>query len=72
LDDRPRSAVKDRPVAALAPTDSFVPRHIGPDDAEIAQMLDRLGVPSLDALIEQTVPGDIRLRRPLELPTARG
>jgi glycine dehydrogenase len=72
LDDRPRSAVKDRPVAALAPTDSFVPRHIGPDDAEIAEMLERLGVPSLDALIEQTVPGDIRLRRPLDLPPARG
>jgi len=72
LDDRPRSAVKDRPVtASLAPTDRFVPRHIGPDEAEVAQMLERLGLPSLDALIEETVPAGIRLRRRLDLPTAR-
>jgi glycine dehydrogenase len=73
LDDRPRSAVKDRPASSsLAPTDGFVPRHIGPDEAEIAQMLERLGTPSLDALIDETVPADIRLRRPLALPPARG
>jgi glycine dehydrogenase len=74
LDDRPTSAVKDRLPAApsLAPTDGFVSRHIGPDEAEVAQMLERLGRPSLDALIEETVPADIRLRRPLALPPARG
>ncbi len=72
MDDRPRSAVKDRPASSLAPTDRFAPRHIGPDEAEIAQMLERLGTPSLDALIDQTVPADIRLGRPLDLPPARG
>jgi glycine dehydrogenase len=74
LGDRPTSAVKDRVAAAasLAPTDSFIPRHIGPDDAEIARMLERLGVASLDALMDETVPADIRLRRPLQLPPARG
>jgi glycine dehydrogenase len=74
LDDRPTSAVNDRLPAApsLAPTDGFVSRHIGPDEAEVAQMLERLGRPSLDALIEETVPADIRLRRSLALPPARG
>ena len=72
MDDRPHSAVKDRPTpASLAPADRFVPRHIGPDEAEVAQMLERLGLPSLDALIEETVPAGIRLRRPLDLPPAR-
>src|SRR5438552_15911474 len=34
-------------------------------------MLERLGLPSLDALMEETVPAGIRLRRPLSLPPAR-
>ncbi|PYQ05124.1 MAG: glycine dehydrogenase (aminomethyl-transferring), partial [Acidobacteria bacterium] len=34
-------------------------------------MLERLGTPSLDALIDETVPADIRLRRGLQLPPAR-
>ena len=73
MDDRLRSAVNDRPaVASLAPADRFAPRHIGPDEAEIAEMLARLGVPSLDALMEETVPAGIRLRRGLDLPPARG
>ena len=32
------------------------PRHIGPDSAERAAMLAAIGVPSLDALIDQTIP----------------
>jgi glycine dehydrogenase len=73
LADRPHSAVRDRPaLASLAATDGFVPRHIGPDDSEVAQMLERLGLASLEALIEETVPPGIRLRRRLDLPSARG
>ena len=34
-------------------------------------MLDLLGYPSLDALIDEAVPAQIRLRRPLQLPAAR-
>ncbi|PYQ14602.1 MAG: glycine dehydrogenase (aminomethyl-transferring) [Acidobacteria bacterium] len=73
MDDRPRSALKDRPAPAesLAPGDSFLPRHVGPDAAEIRQMLDLLGVASLDALVDETIPADIRFRRALELPAAR-
>ncbi|MBW4679256.1 MAG: aminomethyl-transferring glycine dehydrogenase [Microcoleus vaginatus WJT46-NPBG5] len=55
----------------LAPTDTFVHRHIGPNSDEIQQMLDVLGLPSLDTLIDKTVPQAIRLTRPLQLPEAR-
>ncbi|MEH1955916.1 aminomethyl-transferring glycine dehydrogenase [Nostoc sp.] len=49
---------------------SFVPRHIGPNSDDIEQMLKVLGFPSLDALIDQTVPQTIRLKQPLKLPAA--
>ena len=47
---------------------SFQSRHIGPDPAARDQMLAAIGVPSLEALIEQTVPPDIRLAAALDLP----
>lgn len=40
-------------------------RHIGPSPAEIAQMLEVVGVSSLDELIAQTVPASIRQDAPL-------
>ncbi|QFS48846.1 aminomethyl-transferring glycine dehydrogenase [Nostoc sphaeroides] len=49
---------------------SFVPRHIGPNSDDIHLMLKVLGFPSLDALINQTVPQPIRLKQPLKLPEA--
>jgi glycine dehydrogenase len=51
--------------------DSFVPRHIGPTDDDIAKMAAAVGFPSLDALIDATVPERIRLRRPLKLPAGK-
>jgi glycine dehydrogenase len=53
---------------ALAPTDLFVRRHIGPGETQIREMLETLGYDSLDGLIETAVPEAIRLDRPLELP----
>ncbi len=47
---------------------SFQSRHIGPDAAARDQMLAAIGVSSLDALIDQTIPPDIRLTAPLDLP----
>jgi len=47
---------------------SFIPRHIGPDALQLKQMLDTLGVPSLDTLIDQTVPASIRMKTPPDLP----
>ncbi|HRO11130.1 aminomethyl-transferring glycine dehydrogenase [Amaricoccus sp.] len=40
-------------------------RHIGPSPSEMAEMLEVVGAGSLDALIDETVPADIRLREPL-------
>ena len=50
--------------------DLFQERHIGPGPAEMVRMLDVVGVPSLDALIDEIVPGDIRLKSPIKLPPA--
>lgn len=47
---------------------SFKSRHIGPREEEISLMTKRIGVNSLDELIDNTVPEDIRLRKPLNLP----
>ncbi|MEM6564375.1 MAG: aminomethyl-transferring glycine dehydrogenase [Pseudomonadota bacterium] len=41
-------------------------RHIGPSPSEMAQMLDTVGAQSLDALIDDTVPADIRQAQPLD------
>nr|MBA3754161.1 glycine dehydrogenase (aminomethyl-transferring) [Nitrospira sp.] len=56
----------------LSPSDTFVHRHIGPTDADIQEMLATLGLQSLDALIDATVPADIRLHTPLALGPHRG
>ncbi len=45
-------------------------RHVGPSPAEMAQMLDALGVDSLEALIDETVPEAIRQDAPLDLGPA--
>ena len=60
------------PAAAdpLAPTDLFPPRHIGPSEADVAAMLEVVGEASLDELIEQVVPGELRLDSPLVLEGA--
>ncbi len=60
------------PAALLAHVDTFVRRHIGPSQDEIAHMLDTLGFGSLDALSDAAVPTDIRLDRPLAIGGPRG
>jgi glycine dehydrogenase len=44
---------------------SFESRHIGPDPVSRDAMLQAIGVPSLDALIDQTIPPGIRAADPL-------
>ena len=51
-------------------TDKFVSRHNGPRENEIKQMLAKIGVSSVDELIEQTVPSHIRLKQPLRVAPA--
>ncbi len=57
---------------SLAPTDTFVHRHIGPRPDDVAQMLGTIGQPSLEALIEATIPSSIRLQTPLSIGPGQG
>ena len=56
--------------AALDDAGSFIQRHIGPTPAEVTSMLETLGYPTLDALVDATIPESIRFRRLLNLPVA--
>ncbi len=48
------------------PNDAFVRRHIGPQADELDAMLKTIGVSSLEQLIDETVPKNIRLKKPLK------
>jgi len=62
--------VSGRAASPFLPGDTFVHRHIGPDEHEIGEMLRVVGCASLDELADRTVPGMIRFRRALHLPGA--
>ena len=49
-------------------TDKFVDRHNGPSEQDVTAMLQKIGVSSVDELIDQTIPSAIRLKKPLNLP----
>jgi glycine dehydrogenase len=49
---------------------TFLDRHLGPREEDLPRMLAIAGAPSLDALIDEIVPADIRLSAPLDLPPA--
>ncbi len=51
-------------------TDKFVSRHNGPREQEVKEMLKKIGVSSVDELINQTVPSGIRLKQPLRVSEA--
>ncbi|MEL6656056.1 MAG: aminomethyl-transferring glycine dehydrogenase [Bacteroidota bacterium] len=51
--------------------DQFVNRHIGPSASEVEQMIKAIGVASLDQLIDETVPANIRRQTPIQVPTAQ-
>jgi glycine dehydrogenase len=53
---------------ALPAPDNFARRHIGPSPEEADAMLEQLGFASLDVLIDQAVPRQIRASKPLHLP----
>lgn len=48
-------------------TDSFAYRHIGPREEDVAEMLNVIGSNSIDDLIDQTIPTDIRLSEDLNI-----
>jgi len=57
-------------LSEISTSAPFAARHIGPRDGEIARMLERVGFPSLDALIDAAVPPGIRQAGELDLPAA--
>jgi glycine dehydrogenase len=44
---------------------NFADRHIGPSPQEQREMLASIGAPSMEALIAQTLPANIRMTKPL-------
>ena len=48
-------------------TDAFALRHIGPRESDLQHLFKTIGVDSLDQLIAETIPADIRLKKDLEL-----
>ena len=48
-----------------------MPRHIGPREDQMADMLKQLNAPSLDELIDRCVPNSIRMAGSLNLATAK-
>src|SRR5262249_7385822 len=70
LASAPGPLFRSRPVTSLPLADSFVPRHLGPSDADVRDMLATLGYTTLDALVQATIPAGIRMGRPLALPPA--
>lgn len=51
-------------------TTTFANRHIGVGEKELPLMLKKIGVKSLDELIDKTIPANIRLKEPLKLGPA--
>ncbi|HEX6981729.1 MAG TPA: aminomethyl-transferring glycine dehydrogenase [Balneolaceae bacterium] len=45
----------------------FLHRHIGSDDSQIKEMLSLIGASSLEELIDETVPKNIRLKKEMDL-----
>jgi glycine dehydrogenase len=61
---------RSRPsLAGLVEHDEFTRRHIGPDPADMAQMIESLGIESAAALLDETMPPSIRAGADLGLPS---
>ena len=65
LESTPAVAIAGESVIA-----DFTSRHIGPSEGEVADMLEAIGLPSVDALIDEALPQSIRLTHPLDLGVA--
>ncbi len=49
-------------------SERFQDRHLGPDEGEEKAMLDVIGIDSVDTLVNETIPANIRLKNELNLP----
>ena len=50
--------------------ENFSRRHIGPSTSELKNMLETIGVNSIEDLLSQTIPDKIRLKTDLKIPDA--
>src|SRR5213595_4140747 len=66
-----RKSGPDKFAATPTTIATFADRHIAPSAEETMQMLRELGFENLDALVDATVPKNIRLDRTLDLPKAK-
>ena len=57
-------------LTALEGADSFVARHVAPNEAEITAMLREVGAATLDELASKAVPAAIRALEAMDLPPA--
>ncbi|SIQ06669.1 glycine dehydrogenase (decarboxylating) alpha subunit /glycine dehydrogenase (decarboxylating) beta subunit [Alkalispirochaeta americana] len=67
-----RPSYQPQPAAAdlLERSGEFSCRHVGPSRKDQQTMLNQLGVASMEELLNETIPAEIRLKRPLNLPRA--
>ena len=49
---------------------TFAERHIGPRPKDVNLMLEKIGIDSLEELVSQTIPENIRLNSPMQLSQA--
>ncbi|MEI8400466.1 MAG: aminomethyl-transferring glycine dehydrogenase [Alcaligenaceae bacterium] len=56
---------------AMDTSGEFIPRHIGPSEADQQHMLAAIEAPSLESLMQEVVPANIRMTRELNLPAPR-
>uniref|UniRef100_A0A671UIX8 glycine dehydrogenase (aminomethyl-transferring) n=1 Tax=Sparus aurata TaxID=8175 RepID=A0A671UIX8_SPAAU len=65
---RTSAAASSRQIERILPRhDDFAERHIGPGEREKREMLDALGLESIDQLIEDTVPASIRMQKSMKM-----
>ncbi|CAH1544102.1 glycine decarboxylase [Vibrio rotiferianus] len=58
-------------LQSLSTQNEFVARHNGPNKSDQQKMLEAINAVSLDALIDETVPAQIRLEQPMSLAEAK-
>ncbi|MHA2828099.1 aminomethyl-transferring glycine dehydrogenase [Vibrio harveyi] len=58
-------------LQSLSTQNEFVARHNGPNKSDQQKMLEAINAVSLDALVDETVPAQIRLEQPMSLAEAK-
>ena len=57
----PSESYHPAPTSVFTPVDTFLPRHVGPRDADVEAMLSTLGYKSLDDFVADTIPQGVRV-----------